>query len=164
MPDATGKRWYLVQCKPRQTSRALENLERQQYKCLLALHQVERLHNGDLLRLHEPLFPGYLFIYLDKVEDNWLPIRSTRGVSQIVSFGGRPTPVPDSVISQLSHPRLNHTPTLTMGDKVSIKEAGLNQLEAIFLEKDGQGRVLLLLNLLQREVLVKAPIHRLEKL
>lgn len=35
----------------------------------------------------ESLFPGYLFIQLDQLNDNWHPIRSTRGVNQLVTFG-----------------------------------------------------------------------------
>jgi len=163
MPDATGKRWYLVQCKPRQALRAHENLERQGYQCLLPLHQLERLHQGRLQQRSEPLFPGYLFIHLDKVEDNWLPIRSTRGVNQIVSFGGRPTPVPEDIIDSLHQPRTTIMPALTPGERVSINDPGLSHLDAIFLENNGEGRVLLLLKLLQREVTITVPLSRIEK-
>ncbi|KRV75229.1 transcription/translation regulatory transformer protein RfaH [Pseudomonas citronellolis] len=163
MPDATGKRWYLVQCKPRQALRAQENLERQGYQCLLPLHKIERLQKGQLQQLSEPLFPGYIFIHLDKVEDSWLPIRSTRGVNQIVNFGGYPTPVPDAVVAELQQPR-KIPPALESGDRVVIRDSNLQQLDAIYLEYNGAGRVLLLLTLLQREIIIKAPLNRLEKL
>lgn len=158
MPEATGKQWYLIQCKPRQDMRALEHLERQGYQCLLPTHELERLHKGKRQQLTEPLFPGYLFIHLDRVDDNWLPIRSTRGVNQIVSFGGRPTPVPDSVLGQLANRDSTAAPLLSPGDRVFINEPGLEALEAIFLEPDGEGRVLLLLKLLQRDLTVKVPL------
>ncbi|WP_371369242.1 transcription/translation regulatory transformer protein RfaH [Pseudomonas sp. QL9] len=160
MPDATGKQWYLIQCKPRQDMRALEHLERQGYQCLLPTHEVERLQKGKLQQLTEPLFPGYLFIHLDRVDDNWLPIRSTRGVNQIVSFGGRPAPIPDAIVSQLIAHQSSIKPALSAGDRVAIFEPGLQQIEAIFLEKNGDGRVLLLLNLLQREIVVSVALHR----
>jgi transcriptional antiterminator RfaH len=165
MPDATGKCWYLVQCKPRQAPRALEHLERQGFQCLLPLHHIQRRHKGQLKQVVEPLFPGYLFINLDKVDDNWLPIRSTRGVSHIVSFGGRPTTVPLSVIERLlqldTEPANN--PPLASGDRVSIVTPGLEQVDAIFLEHDGEGRVLLLLQLLQRQVHTRVPLSWIEK-
>lgn len=162
MPDATGKQWYLIQCKPRQDMRALEHLERQGYQCLLPTHDVERLQKGKLQQLTEPLFPGYLFIHLDRVDDNWMPIRSTRGVNQIVSFGGRPTPVPDVVLGKLATRQGVVAPVLSAGDRVVINEPGLQALEAIFLEPDGEGRVLLLLHLLQRDLTVKVPLSRIE--
>jgi len=161
MPDATGKRWYLVQCKPRQASRALEHLERQGYECLLPMHQIERLHKGQLQQLSEPLFPGYLFIHLDKVEDSWLPIRSTRGVNQIVSFGGSPAIVPESVVLALRQD-ISVKPALVSGDRVFVTAA--NQLlEAIFLNESGNGRILLLLNLLQREHTIEVSLHQVAK-
>lgn len=163
MPDATGKQWYLIQCKPRQDMRALENLERQGYQCLLPMHQLERLQKGKLQMLSEPLFPGYLFIHLDKVEDNWMPIRSTRGVNQIVSFGGRATVVPDSVIEQIAQRKAVSTPSLTPGDRISIIDSALSQIDAIFLEEDAEGRVLLLLRLLQRDTFLRVPLSRIEK-
>lgn len=163
MPDATGKRWYLVQCKPRQAPRALEHLERQGYQCLLPLHYIERLHKGQLQQLTEPLFPGYLFIHLDKVEDNWLPIRSTRGVNQIVSFGGKPTPVPSNIVESFLLPRESISSALMTGDKVWIKDAGLSQIEAVFLENDGNSRVLILLTLLHRDLKIKVPLNSIEK-
>ncbi|MFH7611721.1 transcription termination/antitermination NusG family protein, partial [Pseudomonas syringae pv. tagetis] len=49
----------------------------------------------------EPLFAGYLFIRMDQVQDNWYPIRSSRGVSRIVTFGGQPVPVRDHLIEQI---------------------------------------------------------------
>ncbi|MCP1641864.1 transcriptional antiterminator RfaH [Pseudomonas citronellolis] len=164
MPDATGKRWYLVQCKPRQSPRALEHLERQGYQCLLPLHEIERLREGQLQKLSEPLFPGYLFIYLDKVEDNWLPIRSTRGVNNIVSFGGQPTRVPEYVIQGLRKKAvITRQSTLSEGDLVLINEPGLDQIEAVLLEKNSDIRVTLLLKILQREVTIKIPLSRLKK-
>ncbi|WP_435607647.1 transcription/translation regulatory transformer protein RfaH [Pseudomonas knackmussii] len=164
MPDATGKQWYLIQCKPRQDMRALEHLERQGYQCLLPTHEVERLQKGKLQQLTEPLFPGYLFIHLDRVDDNWMPIRSTRGVNQIVSFGGRPTSVPEAIVSKLQSTNTSVAPALIAGDRVALNDPSLQQLEAIFLEKNGEERVLLLLTLLQREVVVSVPLVQVQKI
>ncbi|MNZ59762.1 Transcription antitermination protein RfaH [compost metagenome] len=156
-----GKRWYLAQCKPRQDRRALEHLERQGYSCLLFEQQVERLTKGKLVYSNEPMFPGYLFIHLDRVEDNWLPIRSTRGVSHIVSFGNQAIPVPTEVIDRLqTGESTNPAPVFEKGDKVVINEEGLQNLEAIFVARDGEERVLLLLNILQRQTVVSVPLKR----
>src|SRR5690349_22309924 len=98
-PDAL--RWYLIHCKPREEKRALENLERQQFECFYPVRTRERLREGRLYRTCEALFPGYLFIHLDRLHDNWYPIRSTRGVSQIVRFNEYPLPVRDALIEDM---------------------------------------------------------------
>ncbi|UUC48961.1 transcription/translation regulatory transformer protein RfaH [Pseudomonas citronellolis] len=164
MPDATGKQWYLIQCKPRQDMRALENLERQGYRCLLPMHQIERLQKGKLQQISEPLFPGYLFIQLDRLEDNWLPIRSTRGVTQVVNFGGRPTSVPSTVIDKLLYAEPLAKPLLVAGDRVRLHDPNFQEIEAIFMERNGDERVLLLLKLLQREIVVKVPLSSVERI
>ena len=49
-----------------------------------------------------PLFPRYLFVWLDPAVDQWRPICSTRGVERI--FGATPespTPVPYGVVEEL---------------------------------------------------------------
>ena len=161
MNSTTEKRWFLVQCKPKQDFRALENLQRQGYGCLLPLHKVERLQKGQWQALEEPLFPGYLFIELDTLLDNWMPIRSTRGVSQIVRFGETPLPVPGTIIDYLRtrNPPLEHE--LRPGDKVIVNWAGTSGVEAVYLAKDGTQRVILLLHLLQREVKVSTSAKNL---
>lgn len=163
MSSTTEKRWYLVQCKPKQDLRALEHLQRQGYECLLPLHKVERLQKGQWQTLEEPLFPGYLFIELDALLDNWMPIRSTRGVSQIVRFGSYPLSVPPNIIEQLRETSPSVEPELLPGDKVIVGWGGVRGIEAIFLTKDGAERVLILLNILQREVKVTVPVNGLAR-
>src|ERR1700726_1025932 len=94
-------RWYLVQCRARQEARALEHLERQGFECYRPLYERERIRRGRKYLTQAALFPGYLFIRLDRIHDNWLPICSTRGVIQIVRFNEYPLPVADEIIQQI---------------------------------------------------------------
>lgn len=90
--------WYLVQCKPRQDERAQDSLTRQGYVCYCPQQSVERTVSGCTQRANGSLFPGYLFIALAS-GDNWAPLRSTRGVSRVVGFGGMPLAVDSSLIA-----------------------------------------------------------------
>lgn len=164
MQSTTGKRWYLIQCKPRQDFRALENLLFQGYECLLSTHNIERLRNGQWTSQREPLFPGYLFIELDTELDNWMPIRSTRGVSQIVRFGGVPLPIPDKIIHRLRNRNSALENEINPGDKVLVDWGGNTDIEAVFLAKDGSERVLLLLDILHRHVRISAVPRGLVKI
>lgn len=74
-----ARTWYLVQSKPRNEARALENLLRQGYETYLPLIEVERLQRGKLLKKQEPLFSRYLFLHLEEGNDNWGPIRFDPG-------------------------------------------------------------------------------------
>ncbi len=161
MTTASEKLWFLVQCKPKQDLRAFENLQRQGYECLMPLHRVVQLKKGKLVAKEEPLFPGYVFIELDSVQDNWMPIRSTRGVSQIVRFNSTPLSVPSIVIKNIRLKDIHTTVKLIPGDTVEINHIGCQGLDAVFMEMDGTERVILLLNLLHRESYISVPITKL---
>ena len=144
-------RWYLIHCKPREDERALEHLERQGFECFRPARKIERRRDGRKYTTADPLFPRYLFIHLDSVNDNWYPISSTRGVIRIVWFNEHPLPVRDEVIEgiriRLGGANLTE-PYLKPGERVQITEGAFKQLEAIFLTNDGDERVVLLLNIL----------------
>jgi transcriptional antiterminator RfaH len=156
-------RWYLIQTKPRQEARAEEHLQRQQFECYRPLRPEDGKKRTPS---EEALFPGYLFIRMDQVHDNWYPIRSTRGVSRIVTFGGHPVPVQDELIEQirvrLATPAPRHE--FRQGEAVLIKAGEMCDIEAIFLTRDGDERAVILLNLLQREQKVILPISSLSRM
>src|ERR1700686_36942 len=148
-------RWYVIQCKPREEHRALANLERQRFSCYLPMLNVEKLRHGCRRDVAEPLFPGYLFIHLNELSDNWHPIRSTRGVIQLVRVREYPIPLPDEMIAivrqRLAGNELRRS-YLEPGDRVRITEGPFSEIEAIFVANEAaHQRVAVLLNFLQRE-------------
>jgi len=153
-PTLAMAQWYVVQCKPREERRAFENLERQDFCCYLPMLAVEKLRHGSVRAIPEPLFPGYLFISLDELTGNWHPIRSTRGVVQLVRVREYPIPMPDRVIDAIRARLASNTPRipyLKPGERVRITEGAFSEIEAIFVATDGQDRVILLLNVLNQE-------------
>jgi transcriptional antiterminator RfaH len=155
-------RWYLIQTKPRQEARAAEHLQRQLFECYRPLKAAEK-KRGSRAAAEEELFPGYLFIRMDQTHDNWYPIRSTRGVARIVTFGGMPVPVQDALIDQIRQRLLSPATKepFQEGETVRITAEGFNDVEAIFLACDGDERAVILLNLLQREQKVTLPVTSL---
>ncbi|MEH6499685.1 MAG: transcription/translation regulatory transformer protein RfaH [Pseudoalteromonas distincta] len=155
--------WHLIQCKARQDERAELNLSNQGFVCYRPVHEVERLRHGRRVLLQESLFPGYIFIRLDCLADNWSAIRSTRGVLKLVSFGTEPTPVEPAIIYSIqSRSQKAATPSLQQGDAVRILQGPFRDLEAIFLRADGTERAVLLLNLLQRQQQLKFSLNAIE--
>lgn len=159
---ANNPRWYLLQTKPRQDSRAEEHLRRQHFECYRPL-KPPAAGQG---KAQEALFPGYLFIRLDPQRDNWYPIRSTRGVARVVAFGGGPVPVRDELIEQLrqrlaTEDSQSEPLAFKPGDRVQLNGGSFQDLEAIFVCRDGETRAVILLNLLQREQKVRVPTRYL---
>ena len=92
--------WYLVQLKPNGHRLAKANLERQGFKTFLPLQNVTTRSAHKFVDRHVPLFPGYMFVELDTVQNAWRKVNSTLGVARIVSLGGTPTPVPSAIINE----------------------------------------------------------------
>ena len=149
--------WYLIHTKIRQERVALENLERQGFACFLPTILAEKLRRGVLQVVQEPLFPRYLFIRLGTgVESqSWAPIRSTLGVSRLVTFGQTPAKIHDELIAQLqiktdsAEVQLRH---FAPGEQVVVTDGPFLGVEAIYQMADGESRVMVLLNIMSKQV------------
>lgn len=93
-------------------------------------------------------------------------LRSTRGVLCIVSFGKQVLAVGEDLIVQLQqHDHEPYTKELfAAGEKVRIDAGPFAELEGVFLAMDGNLRVVLLLNFLQREQKILMPLTAIRKI
>ena len=147
-----ARAWYLVQSKPRNEMRALENLVRQGYETYLPLMEVERLQRGKLLKKMEPLFPRYLFLHLEEGNDNWGPIRSTLGVAGLVRFGQAYAVVSDEVMDAVRERTQDVKKSLfEPGDSVRVVSGPLLGLEGVFEISDGEQRSFVLLEFMRKQ-------------
>ena len=150
-------KWHVIHTKVRQEFRALENLQNQGYEVFLPTCKVQKEMHGKIKIATEPLFSRYLFIRLSDVSSNWFPIRSTRGVSELLRFGLNVDPVviPDQIVNYLKQ-RCNQEGELqalfNAGDMLEITQGPFRGLFGFF-EKlqttpDGFARALLLVEIL----------------
>ena len=149
------KHWYLVKTKSKQEDIAILNLENQNFHvyCPHAL-----ISNKNVA-----LFPGYIFIQLDKDTQNWSPIGSTKGVQYFVRFGLSYAKIADNIIEFIKTNELNTVEKLKninkfkSGDKVLINDGVFKNCIAIFQSFKSDERVTLLMNLLgqQQNITIK---------
>ena len=149
--------WYLVHSKPRQELCSLENLERQGFECFLPLIAVEKLRRKLIVVVQEPLFPRYLFIRLDASQEgrSWNPIRSTTGVSRLVSFGQVPAKIDDLLVDTIRALVLREGVQqrhFEPGEVLRINDGPFAGLEAVYQMPDGEARVMVLINILSKKV------------
>jgi transcriptional antiterminator RfaH len=149
----------LLQVKPRQELRALENLERQKGECYCPRIQVEKLSRGKRIKVKDPLFPGYIFINAQP-EKNGLTynsIRSSRGVSKIVGFGVKPIKIPGTLIEEIKLREdadlscINAEGLPQAGDQIDILDGPFKGLQAIYSQTDGQQRSIVFISLLHQQ-------------
>lgn len=168
-PPSSGPAWYLVYTKPRQEEVALANLVRQGYGAYLPRVRQARRRQGRRLEVVEPLFPRYLFIHLDVGTDNWGPIRSTLGVASLVRFGHEPARVPDSLVAFLKEREsaggLHEwaAPALGVGDRVRVAEGVFQGYDGILLARSSRERVLVLLDILGKQIRAQVSTSQLDR-
>ena len=143
------KKWYLIQTKPQQESIATKNLSNQGFEVFFPKAIIKNKTVS--------LFPRYLFIRLDDKNQNWTPIRSTKGISNFVRFGLSFAKVPDQIISMI---RIQQQQTIEKmidicshqkGDYLEIQTGAFKGQQAIFQNYSAQDRVVVLLKLIGQQ-------------
>lgn len=148
-------RWFAVCCKPRQELVAQENLLRQGFQVYLPRIKLKKCLKGKWLEKVEALFPRYIFIRVNPEVQSISPVRSTRGVVGLVTFGGQPAVVPDEVMDALLQRETTDAglhqdayPPLNAGDHIRLLAGPLGGMEGIFVQENGAKRVIIMLELL----------------
>lgn len=142
------KSWYLVQTKPRQEEVARQNLINQSFETYLPRVDID----GKFI----PLFPRYIFLYLDDTNQNWTPIRSTKGVSNFVRFGIKFAKVPDEVVKTIKDQESDTIDKFIdlskfhKGDKVEIQDGPLKGQVGLFDRYNSDKRVVILFKILRQ--------------
>lgn len=144
------KSWYAVHTKSHCEATACASLARHGVEVFLPMLRERKVFRGKCCPATSPLFPRYLFARFD-VSSQFRAVTYARGVNKIVTFGGGPSMVDESIIhaiqSQLTEgvvelPEDRFSP----GQVVRILNGPLCGLEAVFEKKlDGTSRAVLLL-------------------
>ena len=143
------KKWYLIKTQSRQENTAIINLENQEYTTYYPIVKINKKNVA--------LFPGYVFIYLDKHNENWSPIRSSKGVINFVRFGLNFAQVPESIIEYIrlnqanSEEKLKKLSKFKEGDKVQIMDGIFKNCIAIFKSYKSEERIILLMKVLGQQ-------------
>jgi transcriptional antiterminator RfaH len=146
--------WHLVHTKPKQENSALTNLAQQGYQCYLPRCKSEKLRQGKLVVVSEPLFPRYLFIKLGGKSPS--PIRYTKGVCQLVTFGNQPALVTEQLITQIRNQECQASssplPLFKAGDTIQLINSPLQGFEGIYLCRNSDQRAHILIHFLNQQV------------
>ena len=166
--------WYVIHTKPRQEFRAQENLQNQGFEVYLPTISKEVIRSKSLEAKPEPLFARYLFIQLDQLHSNWFPIRSTRGVHQMLRFGMNtdPVKVPNELLELIKEQAKSFGQTtqkiFELNEQVMIQEGPMKGLSGSFQEiqqqANGEMRAMVLIDLLGKLQKIQVPVATLSKL
>jgi len=158
------QRWYVVYTHAQGEAKALRHLRRQGFHAYLPQYLKRRRHARRTDWVNAPLFPRYLFVNLDVEQARWRAINSTLGVISLVGEGAWPRPMPDGMVEEIQARedeagliKLNPMDRFRKGDPVQVLEGALSDQVGLFDSMDDADRVVVLMELLGREVRVRLP-------
>ena len=158
------KHWHVIYTRPRLESLALHHLKRQGFTAYLPQHRKLRRHARSTDWIVAPLFPRYLFVLIDVAATHWRTIRSTIGVSDIICQGDQPLPMLPGVVEEIIEREndegfvcASRDPDLCKGDKIRVERESLCDQVGLFEAVAGKDRVVILLNMLGRQVRALVP-------
>ncbi len=162
--------WYAVHVKSRHEFQVFERLKGAGINTFLpSLKQLSKWKDRNKL-IEFPLFPGYLFVQTDNSHTERLAILKTKSVVRILgSATGEPEPVPEEQILSLmklihAGVNLDPYPYLQTGQRIRIKRGPLAGIEGLLVEKAGQHRLVLSVDILNQSTSVTIQASEVENI
>ncbi|MBF0343342.1 MAG: UpxY family transcription antiterminator [Nitrospirae bacterium] len=153
--------WYAIHVKSRHEYKVLERLTKIGIEAfLLTTERMQRWKDRKKI-VSFPIFPGYLFVHIHKVNQEMLIVLKTQGVVKFIGMvPGEPESVPEEQIIALkrlveSKESLDPYPYLKKGQRVRIKKGPLVGMEGIFVERAGQHIFVISVDILRQGLSLK---------
>ena len=164
---ATGQSssWFAVYTAPRHEKSVARQFEVRQIESFLPLYRsVRRWKNGCSVHVDQPLFPNYVFVFLERRE--YVQVLQVPGVLSLVGSGREPSALPTSEIESLRSGlplrEFEPHPYLAAGDRVRIHSGSLAGMVGVLVRKKNNFRVVLTLDLIMQSVAVEIGIDEIE--
>jgi transcriptional antiterminator RfaH len=159
--------WYCARTKPKHEHIAAANVQaRLGVEVFLPRLRVERATRRGVVRVVEPLFPGYVFVRCAGPE-RLAEVQRVPGISSLVRFGGRIPVVEDALIEELQECFADAAPLdveerLAPGDEVVVGAGAFAGMRAYVLRvMPARQRVQVLLDILGGPTPVEVDRHAL---
>jgi len=153
MPEC---RWYAVHVRSKHEFQVRERLRQADIEVFLPVANRLRRWKDRKKLISFPLFPGYLFVRINRSPQERLAVLKTKGVVRFLcTDSGEPEPVPDDQITPLK--RLIETgmpldphPYLKEGCRVRIRTGPLSGVEGILVQRLGLHMLVLSVDILHQ--------------
>lgn len=123
--------WYVLFTRPHQEDRAANNLR------AWGIHSlIPKLKPKKGSKQCRPLFPSYVFAQFDATT-KLHTIRFTRGISYVVSFGGKPAQIANEIIGEICSRMdgkgiISGASGMAPGESVVIQSGPLRDFQGVF--------------------------------
>ena len=154
--------WYALYTRSRHEKKVDAQLKEKSIESYLPLHTVIRQWSDRKKKVEEPLFRCYVFVHL--ALQDYLKALRTYGVVRMISFGGKPSVIPDSQIEAVKRLlqeglAVESCEYLKEGQWVEVVQGPLTGLQGILLEKRGGQNLVISISSIRQSISVQIDAH-----
>jgi transcription antitermination factor NusG len=159
------RNWYVLYTCVHHEKKVADQITRRNFSCFLPVYRSVRRWKDRRKQLEFALFPGYVFVCMSL--QHKLRVLDVPGVVNLVSFNGKPAPLPAEEIENLRD-RLSRDlkvephPYLRTGRRVRVRSGALEGLEGIVVRRKESCRIVFSIDLIQRSLAIEVDEADLE--
>ena len=159
IPATEYTSWFAIHTRSRHEKVVFQRLRGQGFTAFLPTVRESHRWRDRRKIVELPLFRSYVFVRLAMTQHERVQILQVDGVSSVVGNRGRGAPIPDDQIEAVRTlisrcVPWNSYPFLKVGQRVRIRGGALEGLEGVFLEQNGERRLVISVDAIQRSMAV----------
>ena len=162
--------WFTVRVKSRHEAKVEQKLVKKKIEVFSPMYDKLRQWKDRKKKVKFPLFPGYLFVHVPIIDNDFYRVLKTIGVVDFVRFNFKePAIIPDKEIMDIkqmvnSEKEIDVFPYLKEGTRVRVKRGSLTGVEGVLERKENGHMLLVSVKLLNRSVAVKILAEDVEEI
>ena len=161
-------KWFAIQTRARHEKKVDAQLQEKGVVSFLPLSNELHQWSDRQRVVHQPLFPGYLFVHISDSPEGRRPVLTTAGVCWFVGNQGMGLPIPGKQIQDIqtilrSAVSYSPFPFVRVGQRVRIRGGCLDGIEGILISKDSARTVVVSVELVRRSLAVRINGYDLEQ-
>ncbi len=159
------QKWYAAYTKPRYEKKAKHYLDQQEIANWLPMQRLRKQWSDRVKWVEEPVFKSYIFVHI--TEAQYFDTLNTYGIVRFITFERKAVQIPDDQMDFLR--RIFDTGyevessdlDLKTGDRVEIRTGPMAGRQGILVEKAGDKKVRVDLEILQQSIFITVPVENL---
>jgi len=159
------QKWYAAYTKPRYEKKAKHYLDQQGIENWLPMQRLRKQWSDRVKWVEEPVFKSYIFVHIS--ESQYFDTLNTYGIVRFITFERKAVQIPEDQMDFLR--RIFDTGyeiessdlDLKTGDRVEIRTGPMAGRQGILVEKAGDKKVRVDLEILQQSIFITVPVENL---
>jgi len=173
-----GRRWYVIHTYSGYEDQVRDSLmqrietlgmQDKIYNVIVPTERTVKIKNGKRKTIVEKIFPGYVMVEMEVMDDSWYVVRNTPGVTGFVGSGTTPVPMSETEVTNIIKRMKDESPTVELdiekGNSVIVVDGPFKNFEGKIIEVDtNKSKVKVLCNMFGRETPIELDFLQIKKI